>query len=219
MCFPEHISVSKKVFSLPGIGETHITVTSQILDNGGNRVGSAADRYLVTSFFWRPENSVEGFFFCFHLHCSDERISESQIAGLIRIRPNERIFTTDLRPNTASYSSVLCMKRFKTIFMNRFYFIACLCIYIYEYVLTLQEVNTLVNAYGVCGYGWAQYLSLLQHCPALLVISTSKKATGKLCLSLCFHGSVFSPFSGRLRSSSAKTLLAALNSNPVSYAG
>ena len=33
--------------------------------------------------------------------------------------------------------------------MNRFYFIACLCIYIYEYVLTLQEVNTLVNAYGV----------------------------------------------------------------------
>ena len=26
------------------------------------------------------------------------------------------------------------MKRFKTIFMNRFYFIACLCIYIYEYV-------------------------------------------------------------------------------------
>ena len=37
--------------------------------------------------------------------------------------------------------------------MNRFYFIACLCIYIYEYVLTLQEVNTLVNACGVCGYG------------------------------------------------------------------
>ena len=33
--------------------------------------------------------------------------------------------------------------------MNRFYFIACLYIYIYEYVLTLQEVNTLVNAYGV----------------------------------------------------------------------
>ena len=29
--------------------------------------------------------------------------------------------------------------------MNRFHFIACLCIYIYEYVLTLQEVNTLVR--------------------------------------------------------------------------
>ena len=71
-------------------------------------VGSASDRYQVTRFFWRPENFVEGFFcFCFHLHCSDKRIWESQIAGLIRIRPNERIFTTDLRPNTASYSSVL----------------------------------------------------------------------------------------------------------------
>ena len=68
-----------------------------------------------------------------------------------------------------------------------------------------------------CGYGWAQYLSLLQHCPALLVVSTSKKATGKLYLSLCFHGSVFSPFFGRLRSSSAKTLLAALNSNPAAW--
>ena len=42
---PEHISLSKKVLSLPGIGETHITVMSQILDNGGNRVGSPADRY------------------------------------------------------------------------------------------------------------------------------------------------------------------------------
>ena len=104
--------------------------------------------------------------------------------------------------------------------MNRFYFIACLCIYIYEYVLTLQEVNTLVKAYGVSVWiRMSASLSLLQHCPALLVISASKKAAGKLYLSLCFHGSVFSPFSGRLRSSSAKTLLAALNSNPVGYAG
>ena len=166
----EHISLGICVRGNTYHGETHITVTSQILDNGRISIWSLPRHaFLLTArkLCWRF------FFFCFHLHCSDERISESQIAGLIRIRPNERIFTTDLRPNTASYSSVLCMKRFKTIFMNRFYFIACLCIYIYEYVLTLQEVNTLVNAYGVCGYGWAQYLSLLQHCPALLVISAS----------------------------------------------
>ena len=101
----EHISLGICVRGNTYHGETHIIVTSQILDNG--RISIC---YQVTPFFWRPENFVEGFFFCFHLHCSDERISEwseSQIAGLIRIRPNERIFTTDLRPNTASYSSVL----------------------------------------------------------------------------------------------------------------
>lgn len=111
-------------------------------------VGSASDRYHVTPFFWRPENFVEGFFFCFHLHCSDERISESQIAGLIRIRPNERIFTIDLRPNTASYSSVL-WNASKLFLWTDF---ISLHVYAYTFMnmpLTLQEVNTLVKAYGV----------------------------------------------------------------------
>ena len=100
----EHISLGICVRGNTYHGETHITVTSQILDNGRISIWSLPRHaFLLTArkLCWRF------FFFCFHLHCSDERISESQIAGLIRIRPNERIFTIDLRPNTASYSSVL----------------------------------------------------------------------------------------------------------------
>ena len=99
----EHVSLEICARGNTYHGETHITVTSQILDNGGISIWSLPGHaFLLTArkLCWR-------FFFCFLLHCSDERISESQIAGLLRIRPNERIFTIDLRPNTASYSSVL----------------------------------------------------------------------------------------------------------------
>ena len=85
----EHVSLGICVRGNTYHGETHITETSQILDNSGISIWSLPGHaFLLTvrKLCWR-------IFFCFHLHCSDERISESQIAGLIRIRPNERIFT------------------------------------------------------------------------------------------------------------------------------
>ena len=190
----EHISLGICVRGNTYHGETHITVTSQILDNGGISIWSLPGHaFLLTArkLCWR-------FFFLLSL-ALQRRMHFRESNSRSYTHPSEwKNFHNWFETKHGQLLQCI-MKRFKTIFMNRFYFTACLCIYIYEYVLTLQEVNTLVNAYGVCGYGWAQYLSLLQHCPALLVIFTSEKATGKLCLSLCFHGSVFSPLSGRLR--------------------
>lgn len=88
------------------------------------------------------------FFFCFHLHCSDQRISETQKSRPYTHPSEWKNFHNWFE---AKHGQLLqCItERFKTIFVNRSYFITCLCIYIYEYVLTLQEVNTLVDAYGV----------------------------------------------------------------------
>ena len=121
----EHVSLGICVRGNTYHGETHITETSQILDNSGISIWSLPGHaFLLTvrKLCWR-------IFFLLSL-ALQRRTHFRESNSRSYTHPSEwKNFHNDLRPNTASYSSGI-MKCFKTIFMNRFYFIACLCIYI-----------------------------------------------------------------------------------------